>query len=203
MALIFLKNNYSHKQKALFEYFTIMIFSKLCIVINFKGMKRMFLSFISICFVMLSFGQKVDLKKVRKDFNKGVQDEVLCKQHYETLRQFAKTDVEKGYEAAFQMFMARHTGNPIKKMNYFKGGKGLLESQIKSSPNSVELRFIRLCIQHHIPKYMGYKGSIREDRGFIVDNLYKLPDPETKEILYNYLKGANIYSDEELQLLRR
>ncbi len=166
-------------------------------------MERFFLSFISIFFILLTHGQGIDLMHVRKDFNKGVKDESLCKKHYEQLDRHAKSPVEKGYEAAFHMFMAKHTGNPIKKMSYFRGGKNLLESQIKTSPNEVELRFIRLCIQYHIPGYLGYKSNIKEDKEFLISNLYKLPDSNIKEILFNYLKGANIFSDEELLLLGR
>lgn len=163
---------------------------------------------ILICFVLLSFntlvnGQSLDLDDIRKDFNKGVKDENLCKKHYESLKKNAKTEVEKGYEAAFQMFMAKHTGNPIKKMSYFNGGKGLLETQIKKAPNDVELRFIRLCIQYYIPGYLGYRGNIKEDKDFMVNNLYKLNDEETKDLLFKYLKGADMYSEQELALLGR
>lgn len=166
-------------------------------------MERFFLSFISIFFILLTHGQAIDLMHVRKDFNKGVKDESVCKKHYEQLDRYAKSPVEKGYEAAFHMFMAKHTGNPIKKMSYFKGGRNLLESQIQSSPNDVELRFIRLCIQHHIPGYLRYKSNIKEDKEFLISNLYKVPNSSVKEILFNYLKGANIFSYEELILLGR
>jgi len=166
-------------------------------------MTRLFMSMISTCFVLFVNGQDLDLNMIRKDFNKGVKDEDLCKKHYEALNNNAKTDLERGYKAAFQMFMAKHTGNPIKKMSYFKGGKSLLDTQIKSSPANVELRFIRLCIQFYTPGYLGYRSNINEDKEFLLYNLYKLPDEETKVLLFKYLKGANIYTDQELAMLVR
>ncbi len=147
--------------------------------------------------------QTLNLYDVRKDFNKGVKDEDLCKKYLQTLQAKAKTPLEKGYEAAFHMFMAKHTSNPFKKMGYFKDGKKMLESQIKTEPNNIELRFIRLCIQYHIPDFLGYKSNIEEDKSFLVSNLYKLEDDKTKDIIYNYLKGANMYKQSELALLAR
>ncbi|MFZ4861867.1 hypothetical protein ACL9RF_06745 [Sphingobacterium sp. Mn56C] len=150
-----------------------------------------------------ALAQQLNLTDIRRDFNKGVKDEKLCKQYYTILKEEAKTTLEKGYEGAFQMFMAKHTGNPIKKMSFFNGGKKVLESQIKADPNNAELRFIRLCIQAHIPSYLGYKEEIPKDKDFLVKNLYKIEDGKTKTLLYNYLKGANIFSADELSLLGR
>lgn len=147
--------------------------------------------------------QSLNLHDVRKDFNKGVKDETLCKRYLKILQTNAKSPLEKGYEAAFHMFMAKHTSNPFKKMGYFKDGKKLLESQVKLDPNNIELRFIRLSIQYHIPDFLGYKENIKEDKEYLVANLHKLKDDKTKDIIYNYLKGANMYNAEELSLLAR
>lgn len=166
-------------------------------------MKRLVLSTVLVCFITFLQAQDFDLDDVRNDFNKGVKDEELCEKHFKALEKNAKTPVEKGYEAAFHMFMAKHTGNPIKKMSYFNGGKKKLENQIKSNPNNIELRFIRLCIQYHIPSYLGYRDDIERDKDFLVENLHKLNDKSTKELLFKYLKGANMYDDQELALLGR
>ncbi len=147
--------------------------------------------------------QKLNLEQVRADFNKGVKDEALCKKHLESLEAEANTPVERGYAAAFHMFMAKHTSNPFKKMNYFKAGRNKLEKEIKSSPNNVELRFIRLCIQYYIPKYLGYHDQVESDKEYVMNNLYKMSDKSTKDKIYKYLKGANMYNATELALLAR
>lgn len=149
------------------------------------------------------FGQKLVLSEIRKDFKIGHKDEALCKKHLEALEEYAGCPVERGYEAAYQMFMAKHTGNPFKKMGYFKKGKKMLEEEIAHHPNEIELRYIRLCIQYYIPSYLGYKGDIECDKSFLMNNLYKLKDEKTKQLIYAYLAGAKMYSDEELALLGR
>jgi hypothetical protein len=154
-------------------------------------------------FVTFSNGQSLDLDDIRQDFNKGVKDEELCHRHWKNLEKHAKSPVEKGYEAAFHMFMAKHTSNPIKKMRYFNGEKKLLEQQITAHSNNIELRFIRLCIQYYTPDFLGYKDNVAADKDFMINNLYKLQDKEAKQLIYQYLAGAKMYSDEELALLRR
>ncbi|SKB83394.1 hypothetical protein SAMN05660841_02586 [Sphingobacterium nematocida] len=166
-------------------------------------MKGILLCIVIVGLVAVVKGQHLNLNDVRKDFNKGVKDQDLCEKHLDVLEKHAKTSVEKGYEAAFHMFMAKHTGNPIKKMSYFNGGKKMLEKQIKIDPNNIELRFIRLCIQYYIPTYLGYRDNIEQDKDFLVSNLYKLNDEKTKDVLYNYLKGAKMYTDQELVQLGR
>lgn len=161
-------------------------------------MKRVIVYMVYFCSVAITKGQSLNLNDIRRDFNKGVKDQALCERYLDNLEKNAKTAVEKGYEAAFHMFMAKHTGNPIKKMSYFNGGKRMLEKQVNNDPNNIELRFIRLCIQYHIPSYLGYRENIEEDKDFLVTHLHKLNDEKTKDMLYNYLKGANMYTPQEL-----
>ncbi|HLT33220.1 MAG TPA: hypothetical protein VKZ98_05465 [Aquaticitalea sp.] len=148
-------------------------------------------------------GQTLNIADIRKDFKIGHKDEDICKKHLESLEKHADSPVERGYEAAYNMFMANHSSNPFKKMSYFKNGRDMLEKEISNNPNNVELRYIRLCIQYYIPSFLGYKQNIEEDKTFMVENLHKMNDKSTKELLYVYLKGAKMYSDEELALLGR
>lgn len=156
-----------------------------------------------VLFTHVGVAQTLRISEIRKDFKVGHKDEATCKKHLNALEKHADSPVELGYEAAYHMFMARHSGNPLKKMSFFKDGKKMLEKQIASNPSNVELRYIRLCIQYYIPSYLGYRDNIEEDKDFLMNNLYKLSDKETKEVLYNYLKGAKMYSERELALLGR
>ena len=149
------------------------------------------------------YGQELKISDIRRDFKVGHKDETTCKKHLEALEKHADSPIERGYEAAYHMFMAKHTSNPLKKMGYFKSGKNMLEKEIANNPENVELRYIRLCIQYYTPSFLGYKGHINEDKLYLRDNLYKLSDKHTKELLFQYLKGANMFSSADLNLLGR
>ncbi|MFD1770028.1 hypothetical protein [Sphingobacterium suaedae] len=165
--------------------------------------KIFYIAILQVLTSVLLSAQGLSIKDIRKDFKVGHKDETTCKRHLQALEKYADSPVERGYEAAYHMFMAKHISNPFKKMSYFKSGKQMLEKEIAANPSNVELRYIRLCIQYYIPSYLGYKDNIEEDKDFLVNNLYKLNDRATKELLYTYLKGAKMYSEQELALLGR
>ncbi len=151
----------------------------------------------------VSQAQNLSIDNIRRDFKVGHKNQETCQRHLKCLEQYADSPEELGYEAAYHMFMAKHSSSPFKKMAYFRDGKKMLEDQIAKNPQNVELRYIRLCIQYYIPSYLGYKGNIEEDKQFLVNNLYKLNDEQTKDLLYDYLKGAKMYTQQELALLGR
>jgi len=159
-----------------------------------------------ICLIILSSSgsaQQLDLNKIRVDFSRAVKEEELCKDHLESLRKSANTVTEQGYLAVYEMILAKHVSNPFKKMSHFKAGKNKLEKLIQKDKSNVELRFIRLSIQAHIPSYLGYSGNIQEDKKYLCDNLYKMNDEKTQLLVYNYMKGANIFTEDELKKLGR
>ena len=166
----------------------------ICLIVFFLG---------GSIFVSQVMAQKLSIEQIRRDFKVGHKNEETCKKHLEVLEKYADCPEEFGYEAAYHMFMAKHSSSPFKKMSFFKNGRKMLEDQIAKNPRNIELRYIRLCIQYYIPSYLGYKDNIEEDKQFLVNNLYKLNDEQTKDLLYDYLKGAKMYTQQELALLGR
>ena len=159
------------------------------------------IAFISVIFC--AEAQISNLNEIRRDFDKGIKDKDLCQRHLTTLEKNAKSALEHGYAAAYHMLMAKHSSNPIKKMSYFNAGKKKLDASIKQDPSNAELRFIRLCIQYHIPTYLGYRNNIEEDKDYLVANFRSIKDANTRELLFKYLKGAKVYTENELALLAR
>lgn len=156
------------------------------------------------------FAQHLNMDKIRKDYSEAVKNEELCETNLEALRSNAKTATEKAYLAAYEMVWAKHMGNPFKKMGQFKKGRSILETVIKESPDNIDARFIRWCVQTHAPSLLNYRSEVLIDKNFLVQNLYKLPNEDARSLIYNYLKGANPYlkgkeafTDAELKQLSR
>ncbi len=89
--------------------------------------------------------------------------------------------VVQGYKAAAQIMKAKVARTDRKAT--VKSGATSLESLIKSHPSDVELRVIRLSIQENIPKIVGYRGSLKEDKAYILNNYGK-----QSAALKNYIK---------------
>ncbi|MDR2271478.1 MAG: hypothetical protein LBF27_11300 [Sphingobacterium sp.] len=156
-------------------------------------MTRIVLTVFLFTIAKMGLGQQLNIDKIRKDYAEAVKDEDLCERNFDLLDEGAKSTTEKVYRAAYEILLAKHMGNPFKKVGQFKEGKKHLEEIIKDNPNHIEARFIRWSVQVHAPSFLGYKDNIIEDKNFLVKNLHKLPNEEAKSIIYNYLKGANPY----------
>jgi len=72
--------------------------------------------------------------------------------------------------------------------------------EVRISPKSQKTASSLLLKRISISKAKTMLSIIKR---FIRDNLYKLDDKATKTLLYTYLKGADMYSNDELTLLAR
>lgn len=76
-----------------------------------------------------------------------------------------------GYKAAAKIMEAKITKQNRKAL--VKAGATSLETLVKNNPNNIELRVIRMSVQENIPKIVGYRGSLKEDKNFILNNYSK------------------------------
>ncbi|MDQ0592525.1 hypothetical protein QFZ37_000894 [Chryseobacterium ginsenosidimutans] len=89
--------------------------------------------------------------------------------------------VIQGYKAAAKIMEAKIVKQNRKAL--VKSGAVNLEAVIKSNPNNIELRLIRMSVQENIPKIVGYRGGLKDDKAFILNNYSK-----QNATLKNYIK---------------
>ena len=89
--------------------------------------------------------------------------------------------VIQGYKAAAKIMEAKITKSNRKAL--VKSGATSLEAVIKNNPGNAELRVIRMSVQENIPKIVGYRGSLKEDKAFLLNNYSK-----QSTSLKNYIK---------------
>lgn len=89
----------------------------------------------------------------------------------------SSTPDNKAFEGALLMKKAGLVGGPGKKLKLFKEGHEKLEEAIKAHPDNVEYHFLRLMIQEHAPKILGYHGEKEEDAKLIKTSYKNLPAP--------------------------
>ena len=94
----------------------------------------------------------------------------------------------EGYKAVLWFLKARDYYNPYKKYESFTKGKKQLEFLIKKYPNNIELHFLRLTIQDHLPDFLGYNDNISEDTKFIKEKIKAVKnDPDLVQRITAYL----------------
>lgn len=95
------------------------------------------------------------------------------------------------FEGALLMKKASVVGGAKKKFDLFKAGHKKLEAVLKKDSSDVETRFLRLMIQEHAPRIMGYKSELASDRLYILKNFGKL-SPAVQQAIKDYSKQSDI-----------
>jgi hypothetical protein len=80
---------------------------------------------------------------------------------------------------------------PRKKLDLFKSGHKKLEEAINSDRGNVEFRFLRFIIQENSPRFLGYKGEMKEDSLFINKN-FKSLSPAVQKAIVDYSKKSEM-----------
>ncbi|MBC5837338.1 hypothetical protein H8R25_05700 [Flavobacterium sp. F-392] len=88
-----------------------------------------------------------------------------------------------------------------KKSNLIAGAK-FIEAAVAASPNSVEIRFIRLSVQENLPTFVNYRKNIKEDKEFVIKN-YKSLSGELKEYVKNFILQSKSFSVSEKQVVNK
>lgn len=123
-----------------------------------------------------------NLEFIRSNYAKAATSEKICKTLISALSGTNNTAVETGYLGALKAISANYTSNPFSKLSSFIEGKNKIETAINSSPENVELRFIRLSIQQNCPGFLGYSGNINTDKEFIRSNIASVTSPVLKKM---------------------
>jgi hypothetical protein len=112
------------------------------------------------------------LESLRNSYAKANSSNANTEAFIHTAEKTSGSDpVIQGYKAAAQIMQAKIVKNNRKAM--VKSGATALESLIKNNPNNAELRVIRMSVQENIPKIAGYRGGLKDDKTFILNNYSK------------------------------
>lgn len=130
--------------------------------------------FLSIFTFVFLFFQSGDLEALRNAYSKANLSNEGAKSFIEIADKKSSSDpVISGYKAAAQILEAKVTTEKNKRKTFVKNGATSLEALIKSNPNNVELRVIRMSVQENIPKIVGYSKNLKKDKTFIISNYPK------------------------------
>lgn len=130
----------------------------------------------------------VDLEYIRQQYTKAITDKNICENLMTILDQPEISSVHLAYLGAVQTIWANHVFNPFRKLSTFRLGKKSIEKAVRQSPESIEIRFIRLSIQKNCPAFLGYRQNIEEDKAFIQDNLSSIHSASLKKMVLELIQ---------------
>lgn len=136
-----------------------------------------------------------DLEALRTSYTKANSSSVNTEAFINLAEKQSGSDaVTNGYKAAAKIMEAKISKKNRKAL--VKTGATNLESIIKSNPNNIELRLIRLSVQENIPKIVGYRGSIKDDKAFLINN-YGKQNAGLKSYVKKFAMQSKSFSDAE------
>lgn len=113
-----------------------------------------------------------DLTEVRNVFHKAVLDEDNISAFYEyMLKQDTSDATLKAYMATAEALKAKLYWDPFRKMTQVNKFVDLIDEAVAKDDMSIEVRFLRLCVEYHLPKILNHSQHILEDKNYIMDNL--------------------------------
>ncbi len=83
------------------------------------------------------------------------------------------SDLATVYKGALYMYKSKFVEGKLDKYKYFKKGKTLIDTACENSPNSLEIRYIRLIFQHQLPSFLGYNDHKKDDFDFFIKQFSK------------------------------
>jgi len=143
---------------------------------------------------------QTDLEALRNSYAKANSSNANTEAFINLAEKQSGSDaVTSGYKAAAQIMEAKIAKKNRKAL--VKNGATSLESIIKNNPNNIELRLIRLSVQENIPKIVGYRGSIKDDKAFLIDN-YSKQNATLKSYVKKFAMQSKSFSDTEKASLK-
>lgn len=159
-----------------------------------------FLFFIAI--FISTFGNDVKLSEIREAYvNASGSKEITLKLSNE-LSSVTKNDIPVlvAYKGAVLTIEAKYAKGKNNKKELFKEGADLLEYAVKTSPNNIEIRTLRLSIQENTPKFLKYHKNISIDKQYILDHFKDVSSEGEKVFVRSYVLQSKGFSASEKEL---
>lgn len=115
---------------------------------------------------------------IRTSFYEAIEDEDKTYALEKFIIKKFSTDQTKydpvilAYFGAVEALKGKHAFNPFSKLNHVIKALDIIEVAVKKEPRSLEIRFVRFSILHHLPGILGY-GSERDEDLEMICNLLK------------------------------
>jgi hypothetical protein len=134
--------------------------------------------------------EEINLNKLRQIYFKALNDDSAVVTGKELAQNFT-TSLGRMYFASFLCLEARDTYWPVKKWNLAQSGLKIMDREVKSHPNSVEHRILKVAVTSHLPFFFHRSTEAKQDVKWIRQQQTQgnVPD-EFNEFTTNFLKKA-------------
>ncbi|HBC05133.1 MAG TPA: hypothetical protein PKH16_11145 [Aequorivita sp.] len=157
------------------------------------------MKYLFIIFFVSFISNAQDLKKIRSEYPKAVQNVEITTQLDGELAKVNPSNkpVLLAYKGAVSTLKAKFAKARSDKKEFFKEGISLIESAVKADGSNIEIRYIRMSVQENSPRFLGYHKNIDEDKEFILKNYKTISSTELKELVKDFVLKSENFSETE------
>ncbi|HRG57419.1 MAG TPA: hypothetical protein PK323_00590 [Bacteroidia bacterium] len=132
-----------------------------------------------------------DINFIRREFNLAIDNEEKANFLYKTLAKSAPSSnsLQYAYLGATEALLAKHSFNPLTKMNYVNSALNKLNSAVVQNKNDIEIRFMRFSVESELPRYLGISKHLEEDKNVIINGLIKGRTESDQYSMYKVFAG--------------
>ena len=113
------------------------------------------------------------------------------------------TPIVEGYLAATEGLLAKHAFLPTTKYSRCKQSLDRFSKAIASDPTNLELRYLRLAVETHLPGFLGMSGDVPADRSMALRLLPGCTDRTLQRDVARLLEEKGDCSRVEKETLRK
>lgn len=160
-------------------------------------MKNTFLIILALFVSVLATSQ--DIGKIRSQYPEAVKSEEISSKLNKELSNInsSSNPVLLAYKGSALTLKAKFVKDRKDKREFFKEGASLIESAVKTDPQNIEIRYIRLSVQENAPKVLKYNKAIQEDKDFILKNYATISSKNLNDIIKNFILSSESFNETE------
>jgi hypothetical protein len=148
------------------------------------------------------------IQDIRHEFYKSTLDYKYASPLLEKLKGIkAPSALELAYTGATEAILAKPGWNIFKKMGHLKRSRDCFNHAVALDFSDVEIRFLRLSIEHHLPGYLGFSSHILQDKQMILDSMdfFENKDlgQEMMDFILKFCAESGVYTPSEVTYLKQ
>jgi len=153
------------------------------------------------------YGLTQSLEEVRAQFHQAVQDQDNCENFHQFLADKEFNDpVFLAYQATSEALLAQVVWNPFGKFSQVNKYEELMNEAIGMDSTNLEIRFLRLSIEHNLPAFLGMSHHVKKDSRFLKSNIMEVKamgfDKAFNEYILYFMEETGLCTKEEIIELR-
>ena len=159
-------------------------------------------------FLFSLLGNAQSIETIRKEFHKAVLNPEMSEDFHAYMKNCEQSSPRvQAYKAVSEAMLAQVVWNPFTKLSQVRKYREAMTIAVESSPDNIEIRFLRLAIEHNLPPFLGMSEHVNEDLSLILEHVSSEKsisfDPGYTRYICYFLEHSGLCSSDQVLAMRQ